>query len=95
MQLQPAGQPLAQGFARDRFGEVIGHAGCGAERFVPTRAVRAQGDNGQLLTVREFANAASRFQAVEHRHFAVHQDDIEGAVTDRVDRFLPVGRHGG
>jgi hypothetical protein len=39
MLLQPAAQSLAQGLTGDRFGEVIGHAGGGAERFVLTRAV--------------------------------------------------------
>ena len=46
MLLQPAGQSLAQGFTRDRFSEVVGHAGRAAECLVLTRVVRAQGDNG-------------------------------------------------
>jgi hypothetical protein len=63
----------------ERFGQVIIHAGLQAALSVIHHGVGRQGDDGGMATPFMLAYQAGRCKTIQHRHLAIHQDQVKAA----------------
>ena len=92
---QPARQRAAQGGQRVGFGQEGIHAGVQALLLVALHRVRGQRHDGRprAAAQRQSADDPGCLVAVHHRHLAVHQHQIEGAVAHQRHSFGAVVGH--
>ena len=94
---QPARQHGVQRLGAVGLGQIIIHAGGPAALGVALHGAGSQGDHRQVPLAAGFALAqgGSGRIAVEHRHLAIHQDEIDRLAGQAVERLLTVagGEH--